>query len=942
MSNYEGFHAFQNGLSTATALSGLRPPTAIEDSKKNKHWRKATMDFFERYGVRQLQKNLRFREYRKMVDGQFTYIGTGMGEFQEMPWFDNEIRKLREDKGIPTYVKHFDFIGIVCNALLGVYDEFLDMFEIDSTDEYATNEFIRMKTEMMHQSASQVFQEELQRMLMMRGVDVNKKDFQSEEEAQQYQQYVAEQSKALTPEEIEVSLSKNFKVLAVEWAQNTITTDRTEFRIDELDRENFLDYLLTGRYFKHFRVGYDSYSVERWSPEETFFSQDVEAKYPQEGEFIGRIRNLSPDSILNIYGHLLTAKEQEQISNYWNQSLYYRSSSSMNAGALTNTLFPEARTVPFQNYYTHDLMTQYEDALGEPMAMRTLRNKEGDEYTIEDWMPRYYANTNPLNTNVFAKYLRNDIEVRQDTIQVTEVYFRNYKRMGLLTYENEIGAIAQVLVTDDLLSGFLTENEIEKIKDVSLEEVKIATDQNRLSEYVNTIVYTYHPEVWKGVKIRGNKAVLKNDLYLDIRPLDFQIKGSRSKTYDFQLPVAGIITTSPVAQRLEPYQILHNISMNQITELLEKELGVFFTFDILYLPSEYKDMDTEQAILEMRDMIRDIGLMPIDMSKQNTAGNQPLVNSFQRQDVTFASQVQYRQALAQYYKMEGLSQIGITPQLLGQANTYVTSEGVKQGAQASYALLAPIFEKFNTAKAKEMEVHIAVAQYCQSSGKDQTVLYRKGDGELSFLNIMVEDGELFPLRHLGVAPKTNAKDRKILETVRNLMLNDNTMQRDLKDVIDVLTNPNLLEVKDAAQRNRIRHQKETEAQRQHESEMADKQIQANQASIQEQRQFDLLKQKNQLDSNEKIAYMSGMAKAVDTNATIDELNLYKTEMSGFLSKTKMDADIEHKQNVLEQKTQNDIEKNKATIQQLGLKAREISVREREAENKRFGDIINKN
>lgn len=942
MSNYEGLHAFQNGIGTATALSGLRPPSAIPDSKKDKHWRKTTMDFFERYGVKQLQKNLRFREYRKMIDGQFTYVGTGMGEFQEMPWFDSQIRKLREDKGIPTYVKHFDFIGIVCNALLGVYNQFLDIFQVDSTDEYATNEFIRMKTEMLHKSASATFQEELKRMLLMRGVEIDKSDFQSEEEAQQYQQFVSEQVKSLTPEEIEESLSKNFKVLAVEWAQNTIHTDRKDFHIDELDRENFLDYLLTGRYFKHFRVGFDSYSVERWMPEETFFSQDVDAKYPQEGEFVGRIRNLSPDAILNTYGHLLTAKEHEQISNYWNQSLYYKSGSTLNSGALTGTIFPEARTVPFQNYYNHDLLTQYEDALGEPMALRTLRNKEGEEYTIEDWMPRYYSNTNPLNTNIFAQYLRNDIEVRKDTIQVTEVYFRNYKRVGLLTYQNDIGAIEQVLVTDDLLSDFLTENDIQKIKDVSLEEIEIAKKENRLEEYINTIVYAYQPEVWKGVKIRGNKAVLKNDLYLDVRPLDYQIKGSRSRMYNVLLPVGGIITTSPVAQRLEPYQILHNISMNQITELLEKELGVFFTFDILYLPSEYKDMDTEQAILEMRDMIRDIGLMPIDMSKQNTAGNQPIVNSFQRQDVTFASQVQYRQALAQFYKQEGLAQIGITPQLLGQGTVYTTAEGVKQGAQASYALLEPIFEKFNTAKAKELELHIAVAQYCQVNGKDQTVLFRKGDGELSYLNIMAEDGELFPLRYLGVTAKTTSQDRKILETIRNLMLNDNTIQRDLKDVIDVLTNPTLLEVKDSAEKNRIRHQKEIEQQRQYEQQMQSQQIQANQEQMQSSREFELLKQRNEIESAERIAYMSGLSKAVDTNATVDELNLYKTEANNILAQRKIEGDLEHKQNLLEQKSTNDIEKNKQKIQELGLKAREIAVREKEAENKRFGDIINKN
>jgi len=940
--NYEGLHAFQSGVgSSAHSLSSLLPPQAIQDSKKNEHWRQAVMDYFERYSVRQLQKNLRFRDYRKMTNGEFTYISTGMGSFQEMPWFDKEIRKLREDRGVPTYVKHFDFIGIVCNALLGIYTDFEDMFAIDSIDEYSTNEFIRMKTEMLHESAAKTFQQELNRLLLKRGIDPNKNDFASEEEQQQYQQKLEQESRALTPEEIERELSKNFKVLAVEWAQNTIDTDRKEFRIDEIDKENFLDYLLTGRYFKHFRVGYDSYDVERWLPEETFFSQDVDAKYPQDGEFCGRTRNLSPDAILNKYGHLLTSKEQEQISNYWNQSQYYKSSSTFSNGQLTDKIFPEDRVVPFQDYYTHDLMTQYEDALGEPMALRTLRNKDGEEYTVEDWLPRMQTGSSALNTNIFAKYLRSDIEVRSDLIQVTEVYWRSYKRIGLLTYINDIGAIAQVLVTDDLLEGFLTENNIEKIKDVSFEEYKIAEKENRLSEYVNTIIYGYTPEIWKGVKIRGNKAVLKNNLYLDVRPLDYQIKGGRSNMFDVKLPVAGIITTSPVAQKLEPYQVLHNICMNQITELLEKELGVFFTFDIMYLPSEYKDMDTQDALLEMRDMIKDIGLMPIDMSKQNTAGNQP-INSFQRNDVTFATQVQYRTAQAQFYKQEALAQIGITPQLLGQPNTYMTSEGVKQGAQASYALITPIFEKFNTAKAKEMEIHLAVAQWCQVNGKDNTVMFRKGDGELQFLDIMKEDGELFPLRHLGVMPTTSGKDRKILETVKNSMLNDNTITRDLKDVVDILTNPTLIEIKESAKQNRIRIQAENDATRQHEQDLADKQIEANKQNILENQQFLDGQLDKKLHSEENIAYLNSLGRSVDSNASMDELGFYKAEAQRVLAENKMELDAQHKSDTLSQKTTNDTERNKIELQKLGLKAKELSLKEKAIQAKTFGDIINKN
>ncbi len=43
------------------------------------------------------------------------------------------------------------------------------------------------------------------------------------------------------------------------------------------------DYLLTGRYFTHYRIGYDSYKPERWDPRLTFFSQTLDITNPQDG-----------------------------------------------------------------------------------------------------------------------------------------------------------------------------------------------------------------------------------------------------------------------------------------------------------------------------------------------------------------------------------------------------------------------------------------------------------------------------------------------------------------------------------------------------------------------------------------------------------------------------------------------------------------------------------
>jgi len=186
-----------DGIGSGDSTSSL-PIQTLRSSLKTKKWKKATMDALEREGVKQLHKNIRFREFRKMADGEFSYTAVGIEEM-DMPWFKDEYTKLKATQSIPDYLKHFDFIGIIVNTLEGMYSEFEDRFVVDSRDEYSTNEFIRQKTEMLHQYAQKVFMQEVNKLLLMRGIDPNKQDFQTEEEAQAYQQQLQQEIQSLTP-----------------------------------------------------------------------------------------------------------------------------------------------------------------------------------------------------------------------------------------------------------------------------------------------------------------------------------------------------------------------------------------------------------------------------------------------------------------------------------------------------------------------------------------------------------------------------------------------------------------------------------------------------------------------------------------------------------------------------------------------------------------------
>lgn len=894
------------------------------------------MDALESEGIRQMRRNYVFADARKMTQGEFTYRAVDIEDNpMGMPWFDKTIRKLRQDVSIPTYIKHFDFIGIIVNAITGVYDDMDDLYRVESFDEYSTNEYIRSRTEKLHEYAQAVFKAEIDRILISKGINPNHQDFKSEEEQQQYQQQLDAQVRALTPVEIEKNLSKNFKVMATEWAQNTLDADKERFSLHQEDRKALTDYILTGRFFRHYKVGYDYYDIERWLPEEVFFSQDVDCEYPQDGDYVGRITSMSISQILQRYGHQMNTRQQEMIGNYWNHP--DDKSSYTNSGTtFLDNVFPKQLVTPFHNYTDHQINLQMEDALGVPLG-RTMDN---DGNVSETWMPRQENEYQNFHSGNYSSYLREDIDVRQDTIRVMEVYWRSMKRIGVLIYENELGSMEVEVTTDDLLPEFLTENEIKKLRNLSLTELQKAFRDGNLEEYKNTITYHYVPEIWHGIKIKGKSAVVKEDIYLDVKPLDYQIKGD-SEFYQVRIPVGGIITNGIVTKIL-PYQQLHNICMNQNTELLEKELGIFFSFDITGLPSEYQDETTEESIFRVRNVIKDTALFGLDLSRQNTQNNTTYPNVFQKHEVVFAQQVQYRRELAEFYKQEAFNQIGITPQILGAPNKYTNEEGIRQGASASYALLNSLIEKFNTAKAKSNELHLAIAQFCETNGRDSNSrLTRRGDGEIAFIDILAEDPELFPLRKLSVFPITNTRDRKIAESIKQMILTDNTVSRDMNDVIDLMTTAPILELQQIAKDMRARKEKETQDQRQFESDQNDKNIAAQDKILVDDRTLKIKLQEMADDSDERQSYINALGRdsaSTKTDNFVDITTAYKAEQANVHKQ--MDYSLKGEE--LDRKKMADKENLKLSWQKLAGEAEDRRLKERDIQKDEYVATINKN
>lgn len=919
-------HSYYNGLGSSGGSTSSLPVQTLPDTRKTENWKKNTMDRLEYIATSQIARNSDFRDYYRMVEGRLAY-----SDFEAPPEILRDITSMRTEVDLPTYIRHYDLIGILANQLTGELDSNKDKLRIDSVDEYSENEYVREKTAKLQEYQSQKFNTEIKRRLAQKGInpDENKK-FESEEEQKQYNEMLqAEIAKIIPPEQIEKTLNKSFKVHAVEWAEQTYESDVANFNMNNLEEQEFLDYFLTGRFFRHYHIGYDYYKPERWDVETAFFSEDLGIKAPQDGEYVGRMTWISGSDIISRFGDKLSLTLQKKIGKVFDSTTDAAAGekadyTNLNKRAVGST------TVPHQEYFDHQLHTQLQEAFGNPLGESTYIDEAGNQQTAPDWISDY-ANTESFMGSATASSLREDINVRKDLFRLTEAYWRSFKQMGYIRYESESGAIVEELVTDDLLKEFLKENEIKKLKNISLEDFE-------KGDQVNVIAYFYIPEVWKGKKIGAASTLMSEDIYFDIAPLDFQIKGD-SNIFDVKLPVAGIISSS-YARKIRPYQMGYNLNMNQIFNLLEKEIGMFLLLDINFLPSEFKDLgDSSEMLSELRGFARDLGFLPVDTSRQNLQGQNSQNNVMQKQDVSYDAQINRRAIMAEMYKRLALEQIGITEQRKGNPDEYSTAEGIRVGQEASYAQTRMIYSKFNEARKRATELHINVAQYCASNNKDITLFTRGSDGNMAFLAFT---DDLFSLRQLGISVVSDSKSRKSLERLREYLLANNTLGNDLLDFAEVMVSDSMLELLEVGKRSRAKAQKEIEAERAHEQELTNKQLTAVAEEADKTRD-------NTEDSNEKdrqnkleVERIKALGRASDKQSDqsgIDEINK-AADLA--LKQEYQEKDLELKEGDQEIKKEEVGNRRDIAEKQLSLKLAELKEKREARKDARYIATINKN
>ncbi len=898
------------------------PNQMIPKSKKTKDHSMATLDALESIAWQQIKENADFTDYYDMVEGRLVYK-----DFMSDEDFNSlqGIGELMKNVELPTYIKHYDILGMIVNQLIGELPNMTDVIRIVSDDDFAKNDFIREKEQRVKQYVQQSFTNHLNKMLAQKGINPVKDDFESEEEKQQYLQYLQEEkNKIVPPQEIEKQMSKSWKVRAVEWAEKKYEQDSIDFHMEDMEKEEMRDYLLTGRYFTHYRVGHDSYNPERWDPRLVFFSQNLDIENPQDGEYVGRMFPMTASQIVEKYGHRLSKNQIDDLATVYDKYTNIKGQRGSNTNPYQTP--NRAAIVPDGDYFNREIYQEYQSAFNIPMGEEITINPDGTQTVTPTWISSY--NDSVHHSANFGKELRKDIKVSGNTFRVTEAYIKGYNLYYAIRYDTEDGYTVEDLVKEDLLKEFIKENEIKIKKNMSLEEFM-------KSDETNIICPTYFPAVYSGIKIAGSSR--SEDIYLPLEEMDFQIKGN-SNLYDVKLPVAGIIGSS-LAQRIRPYQLGHNISLNQITHLIEKELGSFFLVDIGLLPSDMKEGNMNEQLSELRDTIRDIGIFPVDMRKQNTqqAGN--TANTFIQQTVTFTQEIQSRIELANYYKQQAYEQIGITEQRKGTPNEYQTNEGIKVGQEASYAQTSTIFTKFNNSRKKKVELHLAVAQYSVQNDKDISTFYTNTDNDVIYQTF---SDDKFHLRKLGVRPTSDTKSKKQLESLKQIMVSDNTKEHDVVAFAEIAKSDSFTSLIEFGKRERQRQERLQNEQRQFEKEQLDKTLQSQAQEKQNDREWAEMSKQRDRENKLEVERLESIGRLTNADGNDEDIKALNEAANNALKKYDIDSKNEvdnRKLDIEEGKSAKDLAYKMAV---LNKDLKKIKLDEQKNKDENFRSIINKN
>lgn len=883
------------------------PKLAIRSNERDLDHFKDEMNMLEEMGRHQTRlKQEKYQAVYKLLKGEHTIDFDNLKSFRSLGatlgYTKDNLTELLEKLELEDY-EHFDFIGNIVEIITQVYLESETKVNVDAVDEVSRNNYLQLKTDLMYDSLDNLLQAQLRYLAIKRGLDPNVEDMSEEEKNQMLEQLEAlKQEYSLS--KVETKLQKNYKNVAIEFAQQTKKEDEARFDFQNIIKTALLDFLVSGSYYINERIGLDFYRPELWRQYDVFIDINEEETNPHKAEMLGRRRWLKAHDIIKDYGSYLTSKQQEALINNGT----YRMEDDIQHQSIDEYLrtFGGDVYLDFPERQTANRMRALNNIVGEDTfeAMFGIKRPTHD-FTLSA------AGGNFYNYNIYDRY------------EVTEAYYTTYKLVGFVRYEKD-GEILQEIVTDELNREFKELYGI-KLKTVSAKEFSETED-------VNIIVWQWMPEKRWGLKINQWNTKMDDAIYVGGDTLPRKIIKD-SKFYGEIIPVSGVVNRKSRLKQIAQHQTWYNMIMNDAKSSMERNLGYLTFIDYRYISGNYKGDGGEDTFNNFFSLARNWGFVPMDFSSENVQGSQQQTQPFSVVNASNVLETEKKLQFAKIFKAEAYQELGIAHLYSGQTITQ-EQNGQEMTTLQTSPVLESIFDEFTEGLLKFWEVHIEYAKYAKVKKIDNSDTYAQSDMIRAYLDnvdLDIIDADL-RIYHIN-----NAGERKKVLEAKQIAL-QNTVDASIESRMEILNSSSMAEIIEISRQLEQKRIEMQQRQQEFEQQMQQQKNQAEaQRIIQEHRQkMEEIELKGRLDIQKAAMVATGFQKDPENIDDImkslkmtlqmaeQQSNEMMNEQKLYMDSLKMDNEQEHKS------------------KQLELKQRELDIKEKAVDTNLAVAVSNKN
>lgn len=874
--------------------------------KESPDWIKSTMDYYSNIAYSQYWTNQSMKKNYDLINGILVKEDYFTSDFEHLVEFLDESTSVE----LPDYIKHYPMMNPPLNTLIGEITKRPDNVRFKAIDDYSYNEYIRAKSELLHNIYIKRIDDIIMQKAFKLGLIEQKENLQNqilniveqlksqqEQQAQQNEEdfqlsgennlnqdlenlqnqiqqinqqieQINQQIESFKPDDYSKNLNKTFQSTAEQWANLKLDQLKHHFNIKDKSEDAFRDLLITAREFHHIYTSKDKIGMnyEVLNPARVWFLTEPDPVFTTDCYAIGYIQSMEISKIIEKFD--LTEEEVEFLREH-------RDDYVKNPNADVNIFETQKTGYSSITYPQHNpLRTQYE---------ATLRSELEQHQLLDSY--------DPTGTR-YSPYGYLGYDTRNHRFTVVMGYFKGKRKIGRLTYIDEEG-LEQVKIIDE----------------------QYIWDKNDPSI---TVEWEYTNCWYKGYRI--------GQCVYNIEPL-----------YHTELPpiIGGFYkskNTLPksLVDQMKVYQIIYNICLNQLYLLLEKEVGVAVLYNLRQLP-KYKDMTDEDALDKMTTLAKESGVVGVDDSPENTKG-QSTFNQYARLDLTRTQEIQSRISLATWAKQQCWELLGFTPQRMGNIVGSETATGINQSLSQSFAQTEPITTTHEQIMNLVYQQLIDTAQYVEAAKPVSVINYVNNEMHDVFLTV---NGDDLKMRDLQVFVTNRSEDKRKLEEIRQLSLAYAQNQLHPYYTTMIQTSQSVSEIREFLKGDMDKKEEEAKQKQAVEQQNIQKQQELAQQQMELQKQIADQKlafeaEQNDLERKKDIvvAQINSMKYAKDTdvnaNATPDSLEIGKFNSDY----TKMMAEIDAKQKDLNMRKEQSIRDADIKQQELALKEKEINSKER--------------